>query len=155
MKRREFLIAGAAALALPATAVAASDEGGLLSGLWRREMDAALAYAKVLHADPIIALIRSHETHHAAALATEIQAVGLFTPAPPKTLADLDSAAERLATSAPHVLPAAIALEEGLVHAYKQALPVLTDEKIAMTAATILGSHAQHLLMLHRAAGVT
>jgi hypothetical protein len=155
MKRRELLIAGAAALALPATARAASDEVGLLTGLWRREMGAALAYAKVLQADPILALIRSHETHHAAALATEIQAVGLFTPPPPKTLADVDSAAERLGTSAPHVLEAGIALEQDLVEAYKQALPLLEDEKIAMTAATILGSHAQHLLMLRRAAGVT
>src|SRR4051794_4744435 len=155
MKRRDLLIAGAAALALPATAAAASDEGGVLSGLWRREMGAALAYAAVLSADPMIALIRSHETHHAAALATQIQAVGLFTPAAPRTPADLDSAAERLATSAPHVLAAAIALEEDLVEAYKQALPVFKDEKIAMTAATILGSHAQHLLMLRRAARVT
>src|SRR5436190_20854486 len=100
MKRREFLIAGAAALALPAPAAAGSDEGGLLSGLYRREKGAALAYAAVLGADPILALIRSHETHHAAALATEIGAVGLFTPPAPKQVADLDSAAERLATSA-------------------------------------------------------
>jgi Ferritin-like domain len=155
MRRRELLIAGAAALALPATAAAASDDGGLLTGLWRREMGAAFAYAQVLQADPMLALIRAHETHHAGALATEIGAVGLFTPPPPKTVADLDSAAERLATSAPHVLRAAIVLEEELVAAYKQAVPVFEEENIAMTAATILGSHAQHLLMLRRAAGVT
>jgi hypothetical protein len=154
VKRREFLIAGAAALALPATAAAASDEGGLLSGLWLREVGAAMAYAAVLHTDPMLALIRSHETRHAGALATQIGAVGLFTPPPPKRVADLDSASERLATSAPHVLPAAIALEQDLVEAYKQALPVFEDENVAMTAATILGSHAQHLLMLQRAAGV-
>jgi hypothetical protein len=154
VNRRAFLIAGAAALGLPATAAAASDAGGLLSGLWQREMGAAFAYARVLHANPMLALIRSHETHHAGALATEIGAVGLFTPPPPKTLADLDSASERLAKSAPHVFAAAIALEEDLVDAYKQALPVFEEEKIAMTVATILGSHSQHLLMLRRAAEI-
>ena len=46
------------------------------------------------------------------------------------------------------MLAAAIALEEDLVAIYKQALPSLPDEKIAMTAATILGSHAQHLFIL-------
>jgi hypothetical protein len=42
-----------------------------------------------------------------------------------------------------------------MVEVYKSALPALPDAKIAMTAATILASHAQHLLILRRAAQVT
>ena len=45
---------------------------------------------------------------------------------------------------------AAVALEEELVALYPSALPALPDAKIAMTAATILASHSQHLLILRR-----
>jgi hypothetical protein len=141
----------AAAALRPALARARADEGGLLLGLWRREMGAALAYGLVLHADPILALLRSQETDHARALATALAAVGLTTPPAPEAPADLDIASQRLAESGPDradVLAAAVALEEALVAIYTDALPSLPDEKIAMTAATILGSHAQHLFIL-------
>jgi hypothetical protein len=158
MRRREFI--GAAALAAvalrPASALAASDEGGLLLGLWRREVAAEFAYAKVLPTDPVFAVLRSHENEHYRALATELAAVGLGTPKPPENDDDLDSASQRLATAKGEaVLPAAVALEEDLVAMYRQAVPALPDAKIAMTAATILASHAQHLLIVRRVAGVT
>src|SRR4051794_41962037 len=86
-------------------------------------MGAAFAYARVLHANPMLTLIRSHETHHAGALATEIGAVGLFTPPPPKTRADLDSASERLAKSAPHVFAAGGAPPGGPPDAPKRGPP--------------------------------
>jgi hypothetical protein len=162
MNRRTALQAGglavAAALMGSAPARAAADEGTLLTGLWRREMGAALAYDKVLDADPALAALRSHEADHAAALATALAAVGLGTPPPPESPADLDVAAELLAGAGPGrdaVLAAAIALEEALVATYRDALPALPDAKIAMTAATILASHAQHLFILREAAGVT
>ena len=81
-------------------------------------MGAALAYAAVLGADPVIALIRAHETHHSVAVATELAAVGLRTPRAPQTPEELDAAGQRLAESGPerkNVLAAAIALEEDLV----------------------------------------
>ena len=155
MNRRTALKLGGAALATatlrPSLARAQVDEGGLLLGLWRRERGAALAYGLVLHADPILALLRSHEDDHARALATALAAVGLPTPPPPEEPPDLDFASQRLAEAGAErdaVLAEAIALEADLVTIYKQALPSLPDENIAMTAATILGSHAQHLFIL-------
>lgn len=145
MNRRTALKLGGATLATtllrPSLALAKADEGGLLLGLWRREQAADLAYSKVLHADPVLALVRSQEVDHWRALATQLAAVGLTTPPPASEPADLDIAAQRLAESGPHraeILAAAIALEEDLVAIYKDALPSLPDEKIAMTAATIL-----------------
>ncbi len=64
------------------------------------------------------------------------------------------STAERLARSEPDgAVAAAVALEEELVALYRNALPALPDAKIAMTAATILASHSQHLLILRRETG--
>ena len=95
-------------------------------------------------------MLRSHEADHAAALATELAAVGLGTPPPPEALADLDIAAERLAARAggrDAVLAAAVALEESWSRSTAPRSPALPDAKIAMTAATILASHSQHLLI--------
>jgi Ferritin-like domain len=158
LRRRDALrvagLAVAGALALPAGARAA-DEGALLSGLWRREMGAAFAYGRALAWVPQLAPVQAHEADHAAAVATELAAVGLGTPPPPKQPADLDVAAERLATARnrAEVMSAAEALEEGLVETYQMAVGVLQDANIAMTAATILASHAQHLLIVRRDAG--
>jgi hypothetical protein len=145
-RRAALGAAAAASLGLPASARAAT-EGQLLTGLWKREMAARFAYGMVPGELP--ATLRVHDGRHAAALATELAAVGLGQPRTPESAADLDSTAEQLARArGKAVIPAAIALEEDLVEIYKQALPALQDAKIAMTAATILASHAQHLLML-------
>jgi hypothetical protein len=154
--RRDLLRAGGVALAAAALRPApahAADELTLLLGLWRRETGAAFAYGKVLHADPGLTLLRAHETHHAAAIATELAAIGVGTPEPPAEVSDLDIAAERLARSGPEredVFAAAVLLEEDLVAIYQAALPALPEPKIAMTAATILASHAQHLFVLRQ-----
>ena len=159
MNRRAFIAAGAlAAVSLrPATALAASDEGGLLLGLWRREAWAAHAYQSVLYTDAQLVHFGMQEGDHARAVATQLAAVGLDTPVGPTSVADLDIAAQRLAnagTKRAEVWAAAIALEEGLVALYQQAIPALPDPKIAMTAATILASHAQHLFILRSSARV-
>jgi hypothetical protein len=156
--RREALWAGGVALVAAgmaaAPARAETDEGGLLLGLWRREMGAALAYDRVAHRDPVLPTLRGHEADHAAALATELAAVGLGTPKAPRWASELDATAERLARAEGEaVLPAAVALEEELVALYRSALPSLPDAKIAMTAATILASHAQHLFILRHQTG--
>ena len=155
MNRRAALKLGGATLAAamlhPSLARAKADEGGLLLGLWRRERAAELAYGQVLHADPVLALLRAQESDHAGALATELASVGLGLPPLPEGPEDLDITSQRLAESGPDrddVLAAAIALEEDLVAIYTDALPSFVDEKVAMTAATILGSHAQHLFIL-------
>ena len=159
LSRRDALRVGGLALAgavlLPGAANAATDEGGLLLGLWRREMGAALAYDRVAHVDPHFVTLRGQEADHAAAIATELAAVGLGTPRPPTWASELDVTAERLARSTTRegALAAATALEEELVTLYSHALPALPDSKIAMTAATILASHSQHLLILQRDTG--
>jgi hypothetical protein len=157
--RRDALRVGGLALAATvfgpaAVARAGTDEGGLLLGLWRREMGASLAYDRQAHLNPLFVTLRGHEADHAAALATELAAVGLGTPPPPQWASEVDATAERLARSEPGgAVAAAIALEEELVTLYRSALPALPDSKIAMTAATILASHSQHLLILQRDTG--
>ncbi|WP_028065302.1 ferritin-like domain-containing protein [Solirubrobacter soli] len=156
VSRRAALRAGAAALAAgvlarPALAGAATDEGGLLLGLWRREMGASLAYDRVAHLEPLFVTLRGHEFDHAAAIATELAAVGLGTPRPPQWVSEIDASAELLARAdAETAKTRALVLEEELVALYQNALPNLSDSKIAMTAATILASHSQHALILRR-----
>jgi len=161
VSRRAALRAGGAALAagllVPSLASAATDEGGLLLGLWRREMWAAHAYQSVAYTDAGLVHFGTQEIDHARAVATQLAAVGLTPPLAPTTVAELDIAAQRLATAGTKradVWAAAIALEEGLVELYRQAIPALPDAKIAMTAATILASHAQHLFILRSSARV-
>ena len=155
MNRRRFLQVGGLAVAgtvvAPSLASAAADEGGLLLGLWRREMGASLAYDRVAHTNPLFVTLRGHESDHAAAIATELAAVGLGTPKPPEWAGELDVSAEMLARSdAKGAIATAALLEEDLVALYRTAVPQLQDAKIAMTAATILASHSQHLLILRR-----
>ncbi len=115
MDRRRFLRTGGLALAAtviaPAAASAATDEGGLLLGLWRREKGAALAYDRVAHLEPLFITLRGHEADHAAAIATELAAVGLGTPREPEWVGEIDVAAEQLARadakSAPRGRPGA------------------------------------------------
>ncbi len=159
---RRAALAGAgaavAAVALnPGSAFAESDEGGLLLGLWRREKGLAIAYGQQVHVQPeLFGPARRHANDHAAAIATALAAVGLGTPQPPWTPNDLDVAARRLATSrSADALANAVLVQEDMVDVYKGALPALPDAKIAMTAATILASRAQHLFILRRAAQVT
>jgi hypothetical protein len=95
--------------------------------------------------------IRRHESDHADALSTELAAVGLGRPLRPP----LDGTAKELADASDRraVLDLAVKLEDELVDAYRRSLVLLPDAKIAMTAATILASHAQHRFILGLAAG--
>jgi len=109
----------------------------------------------VPHTDALLTQCAAQEDDHARAIATQLAAVGLGTPRGPLSVDDLDIAAElvvRAGADRKAVYAAAIAMEEGLVELYKGVLPKLPDAKIAMTAATILASHAQHLRILRSAA---
>ena len=116
-------------------------------------MGASLAYDRVAHADPLLVTLRGARGRSRRARSPP--------SSPPSGSGrrsrrvgrrDLDVTAERLARAADakDALAAAVALEEELVALYRNALPALPDAKIAMTAATILGSHSQHLLILQR-----
>ncbi len=73
MNRRQLLLGGAAAAVTlrAAPALAASDEGGLLLGLWRREKALSFAYGRVASSHPrLLGTAGRHAYDHAAALAT-------------------------------------------------------------------------------------
>ena len=157
MRRRELLLAAAATLATPATALANTPtEGDVLLDLMRREQSAKLAYGAALkalgsQAPQELVTIRQHESDHADALATELAAVGLGRPLRPPLTGTAQTLAEASNRSA--VLEASVKLEDELVDAYRRSLVLLPDAKIAMTVATILASHAQHRFIVGLAAG--
>jgi hypothetical protein len=142
VRRRELLIAGAGALLVrPSLAHAGANEGAVLRELLVHERSASVAYKL-----GGLAPLARQETQHVAALTTELAGVGLGPPPEPRSVTDLEPFAQPVARTGQR--SDAIALEERLVAAYSAALPRLPDEKIAMTVATILASHAQHLLIL-------
>jgi hypothetical protein len=155
---RRAALAGAlgAALAGAAPAVAAADEGAVVTGLWRREAAAELAYRAQGGAFAAAAAMQAHCGMHVSALSTSLAAVGIDFPPHPRSPRDLDPAARALAT-APRgaALPAAIALEQGLVAAYRRALPVPKELKLAVALATMLACHAQQLLTLRADHGLS
>jgi len=154
MRRRELLI-GATALAVlrPGVASAAQGEAGILDSLITRE-DAA-AFAHRTRSGALSSRIARDEAEHAKALRTELAALGTGGPDPPMGARALDPVARRLAEAGRDAAPArSIALEESLLEAYDEALRELGEPSILRTAASIAASHAQHLALLRRDAGL-
>lgn len=155
MRRRELLLAGAAAvLVRPALARAAAtldQNGDIIKPLIAREEAAAIAYRGALPAGaPPLARFAAE---HAAALRTEFQALGRGVA--PLTADQLDPVAQRVLEGAtPRArLAASIALEADLVTTYHAALLKLTEPGILQTTATVLAGHAQQHALLARLAG--
>jgi hypothetical protein len=148
---RRAALAGAAgvALARPSVALAAPDEGALLVGLWRREAAAEFAYRAQAGAFAGAVVLQAHSGMHVSVLSTSLAAKGIDFPPHPERPSDLYPAARALARApAGAGRPAAIALEQGIVAAYRVVLPVIRELKLASALATILASHAQHELTL-------
>jgi hypothetical protein len=133
VRRREVLLA-AAGVALARPAVAGAAEGEVLDRLILREEAAALAYEQ--HRMDLSA---RHAAEHAKALRTHVAALGRASPVPATAASRLD---------------APLALERSLLAAYEEALGALVEPSILRTAATIAASHAQHLALLRREAGL-
>jgi hypothetical protein len=155
MRRRELLLGGAAAmLARPAAALAAAtldQDGDVIEPLIAREEGAEFAYrGAVPKGAPDLG---RHANEHAAALRTELQALGRGTA--PITADQLDAPTRRLAEAGTRdeQLDAAIALEAELVAAYRRAVVELSEPGILKTAATILAGHSQQHALLLRMAG--
>jgi hypothetical protein len=154
VRRRELIAAGALALvARPAAALGATlaHDGDVIKPLIAREEGAAFAYrGAVPSGAPDLA---AHADDHAAALRTELQALGRGTApvsadaldAPTRRVAEAGTAAQRQ--------DAAIALEAHLVAAYRNAVLQLSEPGILKTAATILAGHAQQHALLLQLAG--
>jgi plasmid stabilization system protein ParE len=149
VSRRGALVAAAALLlGRPAGAAAAQaeDTAGALLELIGREQAADFAYRAA--AAPRFARLARHAAEHARALHSHLEAVGRPPPAPPRAAGDLDPAAAHVAAAGGDA--AAIALERELMGACAAALDRLYDPSSKRTAATIMASHGQHLVVLHR-----
>jgi Ferritin-like domain len=148
-RRRDLLVAAAATMLVRPAAAAAQLEGdpAILARLIAREDAAAFAYRD--QANPGVFAIAAHEAAHAKALRTQLAALGHEGPPAPAQPTELDEPARRVAGArGESVLSAAIALEESLLAAYRDAVLNLAEPSILRTAATIMASHAQHHALL-------
>jgi rubrerythrin len=130
------------AIGLERVAVLAYDtaiQSGLLS-------PALLALARTL---------RAHEQAHADTLTTALTDLGGTPPPPPQGVADVDKVVKGLGAvrSQADAVSFAIELETAAVAAYLDAHRELVEAKLLQTAASIMGSEGQHLVVLRRAAG--
>jgi rubrerythrin len=98
---------------------------------------------------------RDQEQEHADALTTALTSLGGTPPAPPQGVADVDKVVEGLrdVRSRADVLSFLIELETAAVAAYFDAHAKLGEAKLLQSAATIMASEGQHLVVLRRAAG--
>ena|SRR5215210_6427737 len=160
LSRRGVLTAGlsgAAAVAIgarPAVAAEGPDPGPALTALLRAELDAAFVYRTARQEDA--ALLAEQEEEHARALAGHLQAVGLKPPAPRRSRAGLPPEALALLEAGTRAerLSAAAAYERTLIAGYATRLAPLEEPGIVRTLATVMASHAQHLALHERAAGL-
>ncbi len=168
-RRRALAIAAAAPLALRMATPAAAGVGAdaaVISELLRAELVMQRSYELSSDRGPgrVRALarhFRAHEVEHTAALAQALEALGARGVSPPRSLADVDEAAQSLgitsrlgqARSARDRLLFLLGLEETVVGLMHSALGRLGDDKLLQTTTTILGCQAQHLVVLRLTLG--
>ena len=98
---------------------------------------------------------RDHEQQHADALTTALTDLGGTPPAPPKGSADVEKIADGLgdAKTQADVVNVLIELEMAGVAAYHDAQAKLVETRLLQTAASIMASEGQHLVVLRRLVG--
>ena len=103
----------------------------------------------------VLRRFRDQEQEHADALTTALTSLGGTPPAPPQGVADVDKVVEGLrdVRSRADVLSFLIELETAAVAAYFDAHAKLGEAKLLQSAATIMATEGQHLVVLRRAAG--
>ena len=171
--RRQTIRAAAglgAALALPAlarvdsAAAQSTEEEDLrdfLEQVIELEQDSVLAYGTAIESAGIDArlkstleLLRDQEQAHANAWRSAIDSLGFDPPSPPDDPADseeldglteLEKSDELLGFLAEH--------EQTMIDRYLDLAPELESEDVSRTCAEVLGSHAQHVLVLGGALG--
>jgi len=150
---RRAAIAGAAAgaaglaVAAPSARARGESEGEALTDLIRAEQDAAFVYTEA-RLDGAAALA-PQDTEHAKALASHLEALGMPVPGPtrgrddlaPEALAVLETTGDRERRRA------AMAYERSLIAGCLQRLPRLEEPNTVRTVATVMASHAQHLVL--------
>jgi hypothetical protein len=158
LTRRQALGAGAAALLLPATALADAEEDraeASLAAVLHLEQTALVAYEAIANSGVLAPILRGfldQESQHAEQLGAALEAMGAKPPIPPRR------------TDIPHLRAAlrsrraaarfAIALESRTLAAYQRAIGDLRDTNVMRTAAGAMGTDAQQLVVLREIAGV-
>ena len=131
----------------------------ILADAIRLERIALLAYDKVIDTGLLSAgvqrfakLIAAHEREHADALTTALTDLGQPRPAQP-TVKDIASVVKGIGDvkSQADILNFAIELETAAVAAYYDAQQKFYDAKLLQTAASIMASEGQHLVVLRQA----
>ena len=140
--------AGAAGLpvAAPARARGAS-EGEALTELIRAEEDAVFVYSEARLQGT--AALAPQDTQHAKALASHLEALGMPVPGPTRGRDDLAPGALAVleATGDRERRKAAMDYERSLIAGCLQRLPRLEEPTTVRTVATVMASHAQHLVL--------
>ena len=153
--RREALagaVAGLGGLALAGAAPAAArgaDEGRALTELVRAEQDAVFVYRNA-QIGGLAPTFGAYDGEHARALASHLEALGLPVPGPtrgpqdlpPEALAVLEASGEGARGQA------AMAYERSLIVGCAERLDAFEHPNTVRTAATVMASHAQHLVSL-------
>jgi len=161
LSRRAVLAAGlsgAAAVALGAEVAGAAegpDPGPALTALVGAEEDAAFVYRTAgLEGDA--AILAEQEEEDARALASHLQALGLALPGPRRSRSGLppEALAVLEAGDGAGRVRAAAAYERTLIAGCAARLGPLEEPNIVRTMATVMASHAQHLALHERAAGL-
>jgi hypothetical protein len=133
-RRRALTLAGAGLLSRPASALAgqpaADRTAGALGALAARELGAAAGYRQA--GGELFERLAANCEAHAGALGSQLDSVGRELPPSPPAAEVGDG----------------VALERGLVAAYRRSLGDLYDPATKRTAATIMAGHAQHLVVL-------
>ncbi len=94
--------------------------------------------------------LADQEAEHAAALRSELAGFTLRHRRSPTDITDLSGTARALAEGD---RAAGVLLERELVAAYLREVPLLVEDGVVRTAATILASHAQHVAILRAGDG--
>jgi hypothetical protein len=155
--RRQALLAGGAALVLPAVARADAEKDQATASLvavLRLEQTALVAYEAIANSGLLKDVLRGfleQERQHAAQLVTALDGMGAKPPIPPRRAAiqGLPAALR----SHPAAARFAIALELRTIAAYQQALRDLTDANVMRVSAGAMGTDAQQLVVLRQIAG--
>jgi hypothetical protein len=152
LTRRAALAAAAAgaaglAVAAPAARARGASEGEALTDLIRAEEDAVFVYTEA-RLDGAAALA-PQDTEHAKALASHLEALGMPVPGPTRGRDDLapEALAVLEATGDQERRRAAMAYERSLIAGCLQRLPRLEEPNTVRTVATVMASHAQHLVL--------
>jgi rubrerythrin len=96
--------------------------------------------------------LRDHERQHSDALVKALTDLGGTPPAEPKGVADVDKVVKGLGDvkTQGDVVNFAIELETAAVAAYHDAHAKLVETRLLQTAASIMASEGQHLVVLRR-----